>query len=257
MHTGKYSTLKSEILNRCLRGIANEVVLYAFGWFIPRPMREPLGQYCILDARPLLLRSMHLGVMMRSSAARARARNTVLASHSACSGCAHLTMLLTVCTVLRGIFKTGVSLSGFARLFFADNEEIRGNKNRRWRIFLRLRAARNGVLLERPKVAPAWRPYKTYHPPIINHLQSSYADVEHELTVMRKVFVNESILFIAGDGLALMRMNHLLASKPDIYFDQSLAIIPIQGAHHCTLTNPTDPCCSHFTGPIRCCMRAC
>ena len=95
-----------------------------------------------------------------------------------------------MCTVLRGIFKTGVSLSGFARLFFADNEEIRGNKNRRWRIFLRLRAARNGVLLERPKVAPAWRPYKTYHPPILNHLQSSYADVEHELTVMRKVFVN-------------------------------------------------------------------
>ena len=89
--------------NRCLRGIANEVVLYAFGWFIPRPMREPLGQYCILDARPLLLRSMHLGVMMRSSAARARARNTVLASHSACSGCAHLTLLLTVCTVLRGM----------------------------------------------------------------------------------------------------------------------------------------------------------
>ena len=36
---------------------------------------------------------------------------------------------------------------------------------------------------------------------------------------MRKVFVNESILFIAGDGLALMRMNHLLASKPDIYFE--------------------------------------
>ena len=60
-------------------------------------------------------------------------------------------------------------------------------------------------------------------------LQSSYKDVEHELNEMRKMHMNESVLFVAGDGLALMRMNHLLASKPDIYFDQTPFVVPVQG----------------------------
>ena len=46
---------------------------------------------------------------------------------------------------------------------------------------------------------------------------------------MRKMHMNESVLFVAGDGLALMRMNHLLASKPDIYFDQTPFVVPVQG----------------------------
>ena len=121
-------------------------------------------------------------------------------------------------------------MRGFARLFFADNVEIQRNKIRRWQVFLR--DARNATLLDRPPVPPLWRPHKVYHPPMFDVLQSSYADVEHELLVMRNKFANESVLFVAGDGLALMRMNHLLAANPDVYFDQTPFVIPLQGVWH-------------------------
>ena len=39
------------------------------------------------------------------------------------------------------------------------------------------------------------------------------------------------LLFLAGDGLTLMRMNHLLASEPDVWLDQTPVIVPIQGEH--------------------------
>ena len=68
-----------------------------------------------------------------------------------------------------------------------------------------------------------------YHEPMFDVLQSKYADVEHELNVMRNEYKSMKILFVAGDGLALMRMNHLLASKPDVYLDQTPFVIPIQG----------------------------
>ena len=69
-----------------------------------------------------------------------------------------------------------------------------------------------------------------YHEPIFDVLQSSYyADVEYELNVMRNAYISQTILFVAGDGLALMRLNHLLAAKPDLYFDSTPFIVPVQG----------------------------
>ena len=59
-----------------------------------------------------------------------------------------------------------LSLRAFARDFFLDNREIKSNKERRWRVFLR--AERNGVLLDRPRVAPLWKPYKVYHEPMFD-----------------------------------------------------------------------------------------
>ena len=132
--------------------------------------------------------------------------------------------------VAKGIFRTDLSLRKFARSFFLDNVEIRSNKEGRWRRFLR--AERNGTLMDRPQVAPLWKPYKVYHEPIFGRLQSSYADVEHELNIMRNEHRSESVLFVAGDGLALMRMNHLLASKADYYFDHTPFVIPVQGEWH-------------------------
>ena len=88
--------------------------------------------------------------------------------------------------------------------------------------------------------------YKTYHNPVYGALQSSYSDVELELRVMSgrppptyrdhdpdypAEFVSSKIMFVAGDGLALMRLNHLLANKPDIYLDQTPFMVPIQGEH--------------------------
>ena len=65
-----------------------------------------------------------------------------------------------------------------------------------------------------------------------DRLQSAYADVEHELRVMTEFARahNAGVLFVAGDGLALMRLNHLLANKQHLYIDQTPVVIPIQGA---------------------------
>ena len=132
-------------------------------------------------------------------------------------------------TVRQGIFRTGVSLNGFCRLFHLDNAEIVANQKSRWYAFLG--AARDGRLLERPSTASLWQPHKLYQPQMPDRLQSGYDDVEHELVVMTQ-FASEhkvSILFVAGDGLALMRLNHLLKNKRDLYIDTSPLVIPIQG----------------------------
>jgi hypothetical protein len=74
-----------------------------------------------------------------------------------------------------------------------------------------MNAAANGRLLDRPQVAPTWTPYKVYQEPMFGRLQSSYDDVEYELSTMTSDCKGCAIMFAAGDGLALMRLNHLLA----------------------------------------------
>lgn len=136
---------------------------------------------------------------------------------------------LSSLAVKEGIFRNGVSLGEFCRLFYLDNPEIVQNKKDRW--FVYLQAAASGRLLERPNVPPLWQPRKLYQPQMPDRLQSGYADVEHELVVMTK-FAREHgvhVLFVAGDGLALMRLNHLLKNKVDLYIDASPVVIPIQG----------------------------
>ena len=138
-------------------------------------------------------------------------------------------VLACAAAVRSGIFRSGVSLSNFCRLFYLDNPAIVANKRKRWADFLS--AARNGRLLERPRVDPLWKPHKVYHSQIEDALQSSYKDVEKELREMTKYAREQgvSVLFVAGDGLALMRLNHLLAAKQDQFIDQTPVVIPIQG----------------------------
>ena len=146
--------------------------------------------------------------------------------------------------VRHGIFRGGVSLGEFCRLFYLDNPEIVGNKKRRWVTFLQ--AAANGRLLERPNVAPLWQPHKLYQPQMPDRLQSGYEDVEHELVVMTDFARSHGVgvLFVAGDGLALMRLNHLLKNKPDSYIDTSPVVIPIQGKTP-NLECPVINCAAH------------
>ena len=162
-----------------------------------------------------------------------------------------LTSRVCVAAVRRGAFRR-LSLKEFGLLFYSDSADICANKKARWVSFLR--AAQDGRLLDRPAYAPEWNPHKVYHAPIYGALQSSYSDVELELRVMcgrRAVvdagppvelysdhdpeypaaFASAKFMFVAGDGLALMRLNHLLANKSDVYIDQTPFIIPIQGEH--------------------------
>ena len=86
--------------------------------------------------------------------------------------------------VRAGIFRTDLKLSAFSRLFFIDHPEIIANRNDRWRAFLK--AANNGRMMQRPDVPPLWHPYKIYRPALIGRLQSSYEDVEYEMSEMTK-----------------------------------------------------------------------
>ena len=122
------------------------------------------------------------------------------------------------------------SLSHFSRQFYLDCPAIASNRDSRWCRFLT--ALNSGRLLERPRVAPTWQPHKEYQAPIFDRLQSSYEDVRAEMDAVRDKFKSERITFLAGDGLSLMRINHILANEPDVYLDQSPAIVPIQGADH-------------------------
>jgi hypothetical protein len=122
---------------------------------------------------------------------------------------------------------------------YLENPDILRNKSERWVEYLR--AAANGRLLARPPDMPRWKPHKYYGEPIFGALQSSYDHVERELSVMCGINsadgvrtgtrIPESFVFIAGDGLSIMRINHLLANHPEKYIHQTPMCIPIQGAY--------------------------
>ena len=134
----------------------------------------------------------------------------------------------------RGMFREDRSLSTFCRSFYLSHPDIAASRAGRWPKWLG--RIKDGSLLHRPRVPPTWRPHKVYQPPIFDRLQSSYDDVREELNIMRAAFPTASFptlrfLFVGGDGLSLMRMNHLLASEPDVYLHSTPAIIPVQGEH--------------------------
>ena len=128
-----------------------------------------------------------------------------------------------------GIFRKNVSISQFCRLFQLTSPAVATNRTERWT--KHMRAIKNGTHLARPRVTPRWAPHKIYNKPMYGRLQSSYDDVRHEMAEMRDVFKHLKILFIAGDGLSLMRMNHLLAAEADVWLNESPCVVPIQGEH--------------------------
>ena len=115
----------------------------------------------------------------------------------------------------------------FTSLFLISNPTIISNKQKRFTEYLHLTAA--GRLFERPKVDPKYVAHLEYHPPMWGVLQSSYDDVEAELNVLRGRHLDKKILFVGGDGLSIMRINHLLKMHPDLYIDSAPMIIPVQG----------------------------
>ena len=126
-----------------------------------------------------------------------------------------------------GMFRKDLSLDAFCRQFFLTDAAVVANQSQRWTRYMH--AVRNGRLLSRPPIKPTWKPHKVYEPPMFGKLQSSYADVEYEFNEMRNNFNGHFFMFAAGDGLALMRANSLLAEKSDKYLEQTPVIIPIQG----------------------------
>ena len=121
-----------------------------------------------------------------------------------------------------------ISMAAFSAQFLITNPQIVANKRGRFTTFLRACAA--GNLFVRPNVQPRYVAHMTYHsPPMWGVLQSSYEDVEAELNQMRSKHLDKKILFVGGDGLSILRINHLLYKYPDLYLDSAPMIIPIQG----------------------------
>ena len=143
--------------------------------------------------------------------------------------CAVHKLATPLLAVRRGPFRADVSLSHFCRLFNLDSPSMLANKEQRWRRFLK--ACGDGRMLDRPGTQPRWVPEHRYYHPIDGRLQSSYEDVEAEMTVICETLRQEGLafLFLAGDGLSLMRVNHLLAHHPDKYIFQTPMVLPIQG----------------------------
>ena len=127
-------------------------------------------------------------------------------------------------------FRTDRSLSQFCRSFYWTSPDIANNRSTRWSKWLR--RIQNGTHLARPRLPAPWKAYKVYGDPIFDRLQSSYEDVAFELEVGRKALSDAKIIFAAGDGLTLMRENHLLANEPDNYIFSTPIIIPVQGELH-------------------------
>lgn len=120
-----------------------------------------------------------------------------------------------------------ISISLFASQFLISDVQIRANKCCRFTACLRATAA--GTLFQRPNVRPTYVAHLTYHLPMWGVLQSSYEDVEAELNTLRGRHLDKRILFVGGDGLSILRINHLLQKYPDLYLDSAPMIIPIQG----------------------------
>lgn len=120
-----------------------------------------------------------------------------------------------------------ISMAGFTAKFLISNPEVLANKRKRFTDYLLKSAA--GILFERPGVTPPYVAHLTYGDPIWGKLQSSYEDVEDELNEMREKHLDKRILFVGGDGLSILRMNHLLYQKPHLYIDSAPMIIPVQG----------------------------
>ena len=64
-------------------------------------------------------------------------------------------------------------------------------------------------------------------------LQSSNADVEHEIDVMRRhpAHLQSVLMLCGGDGLSEMRMEHAIARDPRKYLFSFPMLLPIRGEH--------------------------
>jgi hypothetical protein len=94
-----------------------------------------------------------------------------------------------------------------------------------------MRATAAGTLFDRPDHHASWKPHIEYGDPMFGVLQSKLEDVEYEINFLKRQCSGAQFMFAGGDGLTVMRMNDLIAKKPEYYLDTSPMIFPVQGEH--------------------------
>ena len=129
-----------------------------------------------------------------------------------------------------GIFRRDIGLEDFIDGFSQLAPDIVSNKKFRWKHYLDLAA--NGNMWEAVHFVSPYPPTKFhFHNPIFDRLQSSYADVNFEVDLMRgSVFHKFSEgLMLGGDGLSYMRLIHRLAQDPRRYLETMPIVVPRMG----------------------------
>ena len=142
----------------------------------------------------------------------------------------HLSPTLNAAALFRAptVFRT-LSKAHFCNLFRLNHPEIITNKADRWVFFLR--ASQSGTLFSRPSYVSSWHADFVYYEPIWGCLQSKTEDVRIEINRIRRMFPHAKFIFVGGDGLSIMRINHLLNNEPETYLYSSPMCIPVQGEH--------------------------
>lgn len=150
----------------------------------------------------------------------------------------------------RLIFKDGFDKYTVINLCHPHHPDIKSNQSRRWRDSLTSIAA--GTYFKRPDYQPFHAQHLTYRPPIWDRLQSKHDDVEEEVRIFQRQAAhrNSLVMFVGGDGLAVMRLNDMLArdyrqfmlNPLDANGSQLPSVIPVQGV---SPPSPHQPCLAH------------
>ena len=130
-----------------------------------------------------------------------------------------------------GIFRTDLDLEDFIDGFSQHAPDIISNQRRRWGHYLDLARIGSIWAAEAHFMSPYPPTRFHFHDPIFDRLQSSYADVNFELDLMRNsIFHRYSEgLMLGGDGLSFMRLIHRLAQDPRRYLETMPVVIPRMG----------------------------
>ena len=126
-----------------------------------------------------------------------------------------------------GIFRTDVSLDEFIDLFSPAAPDILANQRSRWKFHLA--AAANGIIWDSTPFQSPYPPTRFhFHDPIFDRLQSSYADVNFELNVMRRSPFHRfsDAIMLGGDGLSYMRVIHRLSQNARLFLETKPIVIP-------------------------------
>ena len=133
-----------------------------------------------------------------------------------------------------GIFRTDLRRADFTGMFSVHNPAILAAKNERFGRWLQ--AAKDGTFNDCP--SETWQsPYpptrQFHHKPIYDRTQSSYADVDFEMDVVRDhpYHRNSDMIVIGGDGLTFGRMIHRLAQNPRRFLEMKPVVLPMLGDH--------------------------
>ena len=128
------------------------------------------------------------------------------------------------------IFRPGFDKLSLVELFDPEHVDIESNKFNRFSKFM-VQVAQ-GSLFSRPTSLPKHgKTLKKYQKPMMGMLQSSQADVEEEIKVMRESEDHKQsyAIFMGEDGLSVMRHATLLERDWREYLYTAPAAIPMQG----------------------------